>query len=263
MLQRALRSFLRLGVLALLIGIGFANRAQASDPDERTRSEARNQYEAGARLYAAGQFLDAVQAFERAYALSGAKPLLFNIAQAYRLVGPGHCTQALDAYERYLAADPSASNRGEVEERILSMRACVELSHREQEERLKEASFAPHKQAAGSVNPTARGPRVDEPSESKPSRALPLTLTVGGSLLALGGVALYTLARVEYSRAEGTCPCPEGKYDRWERITRASYGLAAVGGASIASGLVWLGALRKNRYSLGIAPWRVRFTGHF
>ena len=241
----------------------WVSTTHASDNDAQARSEARTQYEAGARLYARGQYLDAVQAFERAYALSGAKPLLFNIAQAYRLVGHQHCQQALDAYQRYLAADPLASNHAEVEERITAMQACVEAQRRERaplpQNSAAETKPPPRAQAVSAATPA----RVDQPSTLKPSRVLPLTLVVGGSLVALGGAALYALARVEYERAEGTCPCPEGKYARWERVTHASYGLLAVGGTSLAGGLVWLGALRTSRYSLGITPWRIRLTARF
>jgi hypothetical protein len=252
-------------VLVLLAWISALVSGARADADARTREEARMHYEAGARLYASAQYLDAVQEFERAYALSGAKPLLFNIAQAYRLVGPAHCERALDAYARYLAADPHAENRAEVKERIGSMRTCVEAQRRERARQAQDTqrAQAPVSARPERITPAAQAARLDQPHTPRPSRVAPLSLIVGGSLVALGCVALYTLARSEYEQAESSCPCPEGKYARWERVTRASYGLAAVGSASLASGLVWLGALRTSRYSLGIAPWRVKFTGRF
>ena len=272
MLSKATAVGLTMVLLGLALLAGVVSRARA-DEDARARERARAHYEAGAQLYARAQYLDAVQEFERAYALSGAKPLLFNIAQAYRLLGPAHCQQALDGYERYLAADPGAENRGEVEERIASMRSCLEAQSQVREERAKapehEQRAEPSEPAQTSAMATAvrvtpaREAAVDRPETVRRARLAPLSLIVGGSVVALGGVALYALARSEYERAEGSCPCPEGSYARWERVTRASYGLAAAGGASLASGLVWLGALRTSRYSLGIAPWRVKFTGRF
>jgi tetratricopeptide (TPR) repeat protein len=250
--------------LAVLVGsLCAVSLALADDAAARTKEQARAHYEQGAQLYEAGRYLEAVQAFEQAYALSHAKPLLFNIAQAYRLVGPALCDRALAAYQRYLQEDPRASNRAEVEERIRTMQSCVETQQTAQAGRTQPAKVATNEPARAGARALPVEPRMDRVTHTRPSRVLPLSLIVGGSLVALGGVGLYTLSRVEYEDAEASCPCPEGKYTRWERLTRASYGLAAVGGTTLASGLVWLGALRTNRYSLGIAPWRVRFTGRF
>src|SRR6185295_10855771 len=82
--------------------LGWATAATAGDD---ATARARALYQEGARLYNLGQYDAAVQSFEAAYAISGAKPLLFNIAQAYRLAGPARCDSALQAYESYLRED--------------------------------------------------------------------------------------------------------------------------------------------------------------
>jgi tetratricopeptide (TPR) repeat protein len=251
MAHRLARCFSLCAALAVL-ALGPAAVAVAQDVEAVAR--ARLRYEEGARLYDQGQYLAAVHAFEEAYRLSQAKPLLFNIAQAYRLLGHGHCAEALAAYERYLAADPFASNRDEVGERILAMRACVaEAGHAPE----SAAERAPAGAAAQAATPSER-----EPARA-PRRALALGLALGGSLVGLGGLSLYTAARFEYEEQRERCPCPEGKFARWEKLTRTSYALMGVGGSAMAGGLVWLGSLRTMRYSLSVAPWYVRVKGRF
>jgi tetratricopeptide (TPR) repeat protein len=246
-----------LGCIALALSLVAMCSPPVVRADERasTTARARERYEQGARLYDQGQYLAAVHAFEEAYSLSLAKPLLFNIAQAYRLLGPSYCSQALAAYERYIAAEPFASNRDEVSERITAMRGCV-----------AEAEGAREPAVQVNAVPAATGSlrRDQRPLPEPPHRrVLALGLTIGGGLISLSGLSLYTRARLEYEEQKERCPCPEGKFERWERITRSSYALMGVGGGTLAGGLVWLGMLRSARYSLTVAPWYMRFKGRF
>jgi tetratricopeptide (TPR) repeat protein len=88
--------------------------------------QARELYDEGERQFELGEYDRAIAAFERAYELSHAADLLFNIAQAHRLKGPASCREALGFYERYLREAPAASNRVETQERIAQMKSCVE-----------------------------------------------------------------------------------------------------------------------------------------
>src|SRR3954464_6547543 len=114
----------------VLMGLVLLLWARPGHADEDPGAKARRLYQEGSRLYNLGQYATAVQAFEDAYALSGAAPLLFNIAQAKRLEGPEHCDEAQHAYERYLREDPNASNQAEVQQRILEMQACAERARK-------------------------------------------------------------------------------------------------------------------------------------
>jgi hypothetical protein len=242
----------RAALLALWwAGLCAAPGARADDR-AATLAKARGRYEQGAHLYDQGQYLAAVHAFEEAYGLSLAKPLLFNIAQAYRLLGPSYCSQALAAYERYIAAEPFASNADEVSERITQMRSCVADAERTRQpvvqvSVLSSTSSADRREAGSPVH----------------ARVLALSLTVGGSLVSLGGLSMYTRARMEFEDQKDRCPCPEGKFDRWQRVTRTSYALMGLGGGALAGGLFWLGSLRVGRYALSLAPWHVRLKGRF
>ena len=95
--------------------------ARAAEPDP----EARRLYAQGKAEYAQGHYVEAIALFERSYALSESTALLFNMAQAHRLAGPAHCADALALYKSYVAAEPGAENRKEVEERIAELGECA------------------------------------------------------------------------------------------------------------------------------------------
>src|SRR6188768_4464339 len=104
-------------VLAAVLGSAPARAAEQG-------SEARRLYAEGKAQYAQGHYTDAIALFERSYALSESSALLFNMAQAHRLAGPAHCSDAVALYKSYLAAEPAVENRKEVEERIVELGDC-------------------------------------------------------------------------------------------------------------------------------------------
>ncbi len=95
--------------LSLLLGLALGDAA-AAEPD------ARSLYEHGTTLYDLGQYREAAHEYEAAFKLRPSPPLLFNIAQAYRLGGDP--ANALRAYRSYLRRSPDASNRAEVTQYI-------------------------------------------------------------------------------------------------------------------------------------------------
>jgi tetratricopeptide (TPR) repeat protein len=227
---------------------------------------ARESYRKGAQLYKLGQFEAASEAFEQAYALSGAKRLLFNIAQAHRLAGPGHCERALRAYTNYLREEPDTSNAEEVRRRIEEMKVCSEREHVDP----PEAALVAGPITEAPPRPTAP-PRTAQPAPVLPrsgARSLaPIVTTVAGAGLGLTGGILYWRVRVKYSEVEGQCPCPEGRFSGWQTITNASYALMAVGGTALVGGAIWWALDREKpqaaRYGLMLEPSGVRLFGKF
>lgn len=109
-------------VVALCAGVGAAGRAAASPGEAAAKqAEARAAFEVGAEAYEAGRFSEALASYERAYRLSARPKLLFNIARAAD--GDAQAGRALDAYQAYLLAMPSAPNRNFVESRIAKLKA--------------------------------------------------------------------------------------------------------------------------------------------
>jgi tetratricopeptide (TPR) repeat protein len=218
-------------ILGLVIDLALAGPAAGQSSDA---ARARDLYEEGARLYNLGQYDNALRSFEQAYAVSGAKPLLFNIAQAHRLAGPAHCDKALLAYETYLREDPQASNRVEVEQRIGEMRTCSERERATQT--VVQTPRAPAPADVSKVESIA--PSTDKRPAPTPSVA-PIVVTGVGGVLAVAGGVLYWRARVKFDQVRGSCPCPEGAFAGWQAATTASYALLATGGATLVGGISW------------------------
>ena len=86
--------------------------------------EGRHQFELAMSAYEDGRFEDSLAHFERAYALTSAPELLFNIATVYDRLRSDR--EALDAYQRYLAARPDGSDRLNIERRIEALRLAIE-----------------------------------------------------------------------------------------------------------------------------------------
>jgi tetratricopeptide (TPR) repeat protein len=81
-------------LLAVLVGLASicASGAalamiQAPTPDKETSEKARAHYETGLHYYDVADYQQAIREFKRAYELSAAPELLFNIGQAHRLAG--------------------------------------------------------------------------------------------------------------------------------------------------------------------------------
>jgi tetratricopeptide (TPR) repeat protein len=77
-------------------------------------------YREGVLHYQLGEYDRAIDRFTRAYKLTGAPPLLYDLAQAYRL--KRNPQRALPLYRAYLRMQPRAANRPEVEQRIAELR---------------------------------------------------------------------------------------------------------------------------------------------
>ena len=215
-------------VIAVLVASASASAAEPS-------AEARRLYAEGKAEYAQGHYAEAVGLFERSYALSESPALLFNMAQAHRLAGPEHCGDALSLYKSYLAAQPDAENKKEVEERISQLGDCSAA----QKSVAPATTTAPP--AAPSVVRVAPPPSAPVPV-ARPNAGLPtgpvLVTGTGAALLVAGGV-LYSRAWEKHREAEKNCPCYPGTYSTWEVLTNVSYAILAVGGATLAGGVTW------------------------
>lgn len=210
--------------------------AYAAEPNV----EARRLYAEGKAEYAQGHYAAAVELFERSYALSESSALLFNMAQAHRLAGPGHCSDALSLYKGYLAAEPEAENKQEVAERITELGDCSAEKKPEKPAETPAPTLAP---AATPPHDTGNAePRREAPAAATRRSQLPtgpvLVTGAGAALLVAGGV-LYARAWDKHREAERRCPCYPGTYSSWEVLTNVSYALLAVGGATLGGGVTW------------------------
>src|SRR5262245_39858135 len=91
---------------------GQAARGDAPDAGSREK-QARELFARGQTHYSLGEYEQAVADFRRAYELTAAPGLLFNIAQAHRL--NGDCKQALEIYRHFVRLAPESEYRAEAE----------------------------------------------------------------------------------------------------------------------------------------------------
>jgi tetratricopeptide (TPR) repeat protein len=102
--------------VTILLSMMVASEAGAQEPSRELAQRAMSHYERGVSAYRNARYDEAIEAFNRAYAVDPAPILVFNIAQAYWKKSDRQ--PALEAYRRYLILDPSAPNRAQVETRI-------------------------------------------------------------------------------------------------------------------------------------------------
>jgi hypothetical protein len=122
---RVARRFARLDLLmVLLLGVTLAPAARAAELTPAQKLEMKQLYEKATRAYDVGKYNEAIEEYQKAYEIGGDPPMLYNIAQAYRLNDqPG---EALRFYRRYLQRAPSARNREDVERKIAELEKSVE-----------------------------------------------------------------------------------------------------------------------------------------
>ncbi|MCC6215854.1 MAG: tetratricopeptide repeat protein [Polyangiaceae bacterium] len=151
--------------------------AATSDRD----AEAKALFQAGRAAYEAGRFEDALGHFQRAYELSGRSALLYNVGLAADRARKDDV--AIQAYERFLAAEPESSLRGEVEARL-------GLLKRARDERERPA------------RPRASRPAPADPApEDGGSRGwMPWAVAGGGAAFVVTGGVLLTLGLSARSR---------------------------------------------------------------
>src|SRR5688572_22732200 len=79
-------------------------QASALAPSEKSIDKAQALYQAAELFYKDKEYDQALTNYKAAYQLSLAAPLLFNMAQCYRLLGQKE--EAASAYRRFLEAEP-------------------------------------------------------------------------------------------------------------------------------------------------------------
>ncbi len=99
---------------AALLAMLAAGVARAAEPSAKQLAAAA--YAAGTESFQNGDFRSALESFEKAYKLDPSPVLLYNLARAYEEMGNGE--RAIENFQLYLARQPDAADRAEVETRI-------------------------------------------------------------------------------------------------------------------------------------------------
>jgi len=223
--------------LALVLAAGSSSVARGSAD---VAIEARQHFELGQKYFTAGDYEAAIGEFKRAYVISPAPGLLFNIAQAYRARKDNE--QALFFYRSYLTEDPYATERDYVEARIDELRAS-QTSQR-------------------AIVAAAAARPAPEAVDAQPGRGLKIAgIAFAGGGLALAGVAtVFGVKAVQASneisgvfQRGGSWSAHEADvYASGQRYQTTAWVLGATGVAALATGgiLYYLGS-RQRSISVG------------
>jgi hypothetical protein len=117
-LRRAPRRPIATALSALLVAIGLvaAGRQARAQMTQAQKDEVKLHYQRATRAYDLQKYQEAIDEYQKAYEISGDPPMLYNIAQAYRLADQP--AEAARYYRRFLQRMPNARNREDVERKI-------------------------------------------------------------------------------------------------------------------------------------------------
>jgi len=178
--------------------------AAAAASGGESEKEARLLFAQGQIHYSLGEYDLAVSAFRRAYELSAAPGLLFNIGQAHRL--NGECKPALEAYRHFVRLVPTSEYRAEADTQIAALTVrCGEAAPPAPANRPEVVKPAPSI-APTSVPSIAAGATEAAPPRWSARRKASVALLAGGAGLGLvaGGISWWN----------------NGRYDDWQTEDR-------------------------------------------
>lgn len=133
--------------LFLTSALLFSAAPASADDDAQSRAY----FETGAKAYEKGDYLNAIRAFDQAYALTKRPGLIFSIAQSHKRQyavdsNPAHLRKSIEYYRRFLAEDKSGKRRGDATNSIMEVEAILS--------RLPADQQAPPTQAVEAPQPT-------------------------------------------------------------------------------------------------------------
>ena len=193
--------------------------------------------------YKRGDFRGAVNDLEKAYSLEPVPVLLYNLGRAYE--GLGETKKAIDAYERYLKAQPEAEDRGAIQQRLVTL-------HREAAREEERAN-----------NPPPPPPVVVV--RSRPLGAGPIVVTsIGAAGLVAGGVlgALALSTSSNENSPQTSQLDAQSAHDRGAAFATGANVAFIAGGVIAIAGIVWLIVDRVTSSSSSASasvPFVVRF----
>ncbi|MGE5183307.1 MAG: tetratricopeptide repeat protein [Acidobacteriota bacterium] len=237
--------------VVVLVCVARAASAQPGDGSavDPHQDQAQALYAEGARHYTLREYPQAIDAFKHAYALFPEPTFLFDIAQAYRLLGD--CDNAAGFYRNYIHAKPDADDRDQADKLATDMEACAADQRKQRDaERARQLAAPPR------VVTTA-------PSESGLELAGMLTAGVGAALTG-AGVYFSVDAADKAHQLETACMtrCNAGDVASIDSQGKSSQTTAAVlyvsGGIALAAGagmIVWA-TLHSSPETITVAPTR-------
>ena len=231
--------------------------------EDEKKALARSEYEKGLSAYNLGNFDVAIAAFSKAYEISQAPGLLFNIAQSHRL--KKDYERAIYFYQTYLRLKPDAANRADVEERIKESQDLV-AKQKEQDSKPPVGTVTPEgnpTQKEPTVNVNIVNPKVEGPGNAQSLMTAGMATAGAGGALIITGVVFGRMASNaekelnELNAQGGTwTQAHQDQYDAGKRNNLIAIIAFVGGGAAVATGatLYVLGMLKKKNATVAVNP---------
>lgn len=224
-------------VLAVCGALGGAARA-----DEQEDKEARRLYDQGRTAYRKHEFQSAYDAFRQSYLLSQRPELLFNMSSALKALDRPH--DAAEELRAYLRLVPAATDRAEIEQRILTLEESQRILERERGARAVDLDrSATTGGASGAPTTTAPAPTTTAPTttaSTTPAPTTPAPTTTEPSTTEPAATATVPTSAPAPAVAATSNPLTAPSPDRPRRRLGLAIGLG-VGGAILAGVAIGLG----------------------
>lgn len=232
--------------VACMVGLSADAHAQGRPPAKPTkeaakpsspspaRARATELYKKSADAYLHGDFAQAIALLDEAYALDPQPVLIYNKARAHE--GLGHLDEAIDLYEKYLAQEPSSSDRGAIEQRLVTLR-----HQRDERSALEKERAVVVTERAAVEKERAALPAEPPPEPPRRRSVLPYVVMGAGGVGLLGGTifGLMALSRKNAATAEPVQQTSIDERDKGRTFAVASNVSFITGGILVAAGAAW------------------------
>jgi hypothetical protein len=231
-------------LLAVAFAAAAALRPSPAVADDDASAISAATFKEALAAYDAGRYADASKLFERVYLETREPALLFNIAQASRLLGD--CPRAVAYYSRFVADAPASADRPRAEAWLAELASCEAPGAAP-----PLAAAPPLRLAVASPPGVALNATASPPPGSAPRRSrAPALLALGGAA-ALSGVGALLVVQMhdDSSKVSGIfqnggpwddsaiATDRQGRRDEtWSRVCFSAAAVLAAGGVAL---LVW------------------------
>ena len=217
--------------------VSASSACAQSKPPATAQARAADLFKASGEAYRQGNFKQTVALLNEAYALDPQAVILYNLGRAYEGLGDGDA--AIDAYHRYLEADPKAPDRASLEQRVATLerqrdeKKALE-KQRDEERKRAETAAEERRRAEERANQ-----RHDEPPRSR-SVVPYIVAGVGAAGLVAGGAfGLAASSKHDAAASEHVQTTAIDEQDQAKSLATISTISFIAGGALLAAGVTW------------------------
>ena len=234
-------------VMTLLLALCAAlATAPVHAQSKQDLAQAKTHFKRGKAYHDLGQYAQAAEEYGKAYELSKAPLLLFNMGQVTRL--DGKTREAVDYYRRYLAVEPEGKAADEARKHIVALTAEIEQQdaarRAEEAQRLEEQRKAEEAQRLEEQRKAEQAQRLEEQRKAEQARRAEETRATADSTPADVPPATVADSHVT-SPSDDRRDAPTGKTKRYAGIA-----LGAVGVVGIAVGFGWMADINDTERKL-------------